>query len=348
MKILTFDKFINEELIYNFGKLDPKTENTFKQTFLGDIMKLREFIQSNFPNQNLKYMGAGCVGLAFDWKGGGKLPNDFFVKGFYGNKTTSSENKVIKFTQNKGEISGSKRMIDLTSKGEIPHFATYYWVKEIDLSPSNIWSRTYGPPRPGQQMKFPTDKVGGKLNKEGEIELTPGKEVRSRHGDFLEDQDEENIKRFIDMKRKDNSVKSEKAYLVCLEKLTRLLNEKEKQISDVIRMYIFNQATNKSGFDKGPIDIDNIDKDKLESIYKFVMESDEEIIPEYGEKEIGIGMGMKESFRKAGITFGEFSEFVGKICEVYKSGLKLEIPVNDIHKDNMGYRGDELVAFDCM
>jgi hypothetical protein len=54
MRILTFDKFINEELIYNFGKLDPKTENTFKQTFGGDILQLREFVQMNLPGQTLK------------------------------------------------------------------------------------------------------------------------------------------------------------------------------------------------------------------------------------------------------------------------------------------------------
>jgi hypothetical protein len=184
MRILTFDKFITEELIYNFGKLDPKTENVFNQTFLGDITKLREFIQKNFPNQNLKYMGAGCVGLAFDWVGGGELPSNFFQGGFYGTRTFDNENKVIKLTCNRLEISGSKRMCDLTKEGEIPHFASYYWVKEIQLPSENTWSRTYGPPRPGQHLKFPTDKVAGKLDTEGELELTPGKDIRSRHVTF--------------------------------------------------------------------------------------------------------------------------------------------------------------------
>lgn len=346
MRILTFDKFINEELIYNFGKLDPKTENTFKQTFGGDILQLREFVQMNLPGQKLKYMGAGCVGLAFDWKGGQKLPNGFFDKNFYGEKNTSSEGKVIKFTQNKAEVGGSKKMIDLTKGGGVPHFASYYWVKEVDLPPANVWSRTYGPPRPGVNMKFPTDKVAGKLNAEGEIELKKGEEIRSRHGDFKEFNDEENIKRFIDMKRKDNSVKMEKAYIVCLEKLTRTLNDDEKCIMKVLLLYL--RHPSKSGFAKGPIDFD-VPSDKIiKDVYKFVMFDDEEIIPQYSEDEIGIGIELKKEFRGKDISEEFFISFVTEVCKVYASGIKSDIPINDIHGENMGYRGDELVAFDCM
>jgi hypothetical protein len=78
------------------------------------------------------------------------------------------------------------------------------------------------------------------------------------------------------------------------------------------------------------------------------MFDDEEIIPQYSEDEIGIGIELKKEFRGKDISEEFFISFVTEVCKVYASGIKSGIPVNDIHGENMGYRGDELVAFDCM
>jgi hypothetical protein len=138
----------------------------------------------------------------------------------------------------------------------------------------------------------------------------------------------------------------EKAYIVCLEKLTRTLNDDEKCIMKVLLLYL--RHPSKSGFAKGPIDFD-VPSDKIiKDVYKFVMFDDEEIIPQYSEDEIGIGIELKKEFRGKDISEEFFISFVTEVCKVYASGIKSGIPVNDIHGENMGYRGDELVAFDCM
>ena len=48
------------------------------------------------------------------------------------------------------------------------------------------------------------------------------------------------------------------------------------------------------------------------------------------------------------ISTNYFINFSIKILNIYEYGNKLGIPTSDIHENNLGYRDNELVAFDCM
>jgi len=333
MKILRYIDFTNEELVYGFKKklFDEKTAVCFKDIFNNDPLSLKSFIQSVLPNQNLKYLGAGCQGLAFQWVNPKPLSQDFLKKDYFGYTPDSNKELVLKFTANLGEKEGSKKLIELTNSKDIKEFLKYYWIKEVDLPESNVWSRTLGPQLPWQKTKYP---------------ISDREDIKTRMGDMLQYNSEEDIKRFVDTKRKAGTVKIERAYIVCLEKLTRTLNEQEKCVIEVLLLWMKNPTT--TNFQKGPLDFELPNEEKIKDIYKFVMFDDEEIIPDYTEDEVGIGLELKKRFREQNISNDFFIDFTKKVCEVYTSGLKNKIPINDIHGDNLGYRGEELVAFDCM
>lgn len=57
-------------------------------------------------------------------------------------------------------------------------------------------------------------------------------------------------------------------------------------------------------------------------------------------------MKYKEIWDKVSESY--FIDFANKMISIYEQGIKLGIPTSDIHEGNIGWRGDELVAFDCM
>ena len=64
---------------------DPsRNENRVVNTFSGDFLQLKEFLQNLLPNQNLKYLGAGAMGLGFVPMGNLKFPDSFTQTGFKG------------------------------------------------------------------------------------------------------------------------------------------------------------------------------------------------------------------------------------------------------------------------
>jgi hypothetical protein len=334
--IKKFNNFqsLYEELVTNIGKINLKTRNQFKDTF-GDPLKIKEFLQANLPYQNLKYLGAGCIGLAFGWLKSPPLPEEFFDDRFYGKKENWTSNKVIKFTADENEARGSKKLIDLSKSGEskINGFATYFWMKQLDLPIK--WSRTFGAPAPWQKTKYPVS----------------GIEIGSRLGDMLKSGwSYKEIEKFIKMKIDQNSVKREKAWIVCLENIT-MLNTKESDIAEFIfncicdkeaRKYlgvVFREEERIFLFSDEKID------DKLKKIYSWIKSDDDKLDVEF-KSNIFTKKRLKGNW--ADISEEDFISFTNKMMNLYKVASEQEIPNSDIHHGNMGYRNGELVAFDCM
>lgn len=359
MIVKSFHQFISEELVYGFkSKLfDKGTANCFKDIFQNDPLKLKEYIQVNLPGQNLKYGGAGCVGLAFLWTNPKPLPKEFYEEGFYGTKDLPKENLVIKFTTNLGEVEGSKKLIDISSNGPKPGFARYYWIKEVDLPESNWWSRTLGPQLPWQHMK----KARGNdpenqgeysfTTKEGDKETKP---IKTREGDFLGWNKKKDYKRFIDIKKKAGTLKMKKAYIVCLEQL-KLLNSIEEELVVFTRDFLTGFGEQSGNVSKNQYLIPGEDNtNKLSKIYDFLKSNDQELTIEIGGKKKVITKkqlwGDEAETRKLddSVTKDFFIEFSNKVIDLYDKGSKMGVPTNDLHGGNMGYRGDELVGFDCM
>lgn len=359
MKLKSFDQFVSEELVYGFkSKLfDRGTANCFKDIFQNDPLKLKEFIQTSLPGQNLKYGGAGCVGLAFLWINPKPLPKEFYEEGFYGTKELPKENLVLKFTTNLGEVEGSKKLIDLSAGGPEPGFARYYWIKEIDLPESNWWSRTLGPQLPWQQMK----KARGNdpenqgeytfTTKEGDKETKP---IKTREGDFLGWNKKKDYKRFIDIKKKAGTLKMTKAYIVCLEQL-KLLTETEENLVTMTRNFLtgFGNQTGPTVENQYLIPGED-NTEKLGKIYDFMKSDSPEFVAEVGKNKWVItkkqlwGDRADTMVLDDSITKDFFIEFSNKVIDLYEKGGKRGVPTNDLHGGNMGYRGEELVGFDCM
>ena len=55
----------------------------------------------------------------------------------------------------------------------------------------------------------------------------------------------------------------------------------------------------------------------------------------------------KKILENTNVSIDEFIEFSSQLLKIYKTGFELGINIDDLHGDNLGRRGDELVAFDC-
>ena len=314
MRIKRYLNFIREELVYGknmkpFAINNP--DNIFTTVFNSDPLKLKEFIQDKLKLDNLKFIAGGSIGLAFEWK-----------------------DKVIKFTTDEGEKVGVEKMMKLAGDKSIPGFAKYFWIKEVSL-PESQWRKFSQRSTAEEESKI---KKQRNLRKSGE------------KSDLLGPEEVE--------KRKSES-KIKRAYVICLEKL-KTLDKNESEIAHLIFLLISHQYLK-------PND-DNLHK--LKSLIGWIKSDDDE----YQEEEF-LKMGLDKTpifstyspgLNKKGFFSSDentmknyqniwrsvsdemFLYFSGKMLNIYKSGQKLGIPTSDIHENNIGYRNDELVAFDCM
>ena len=271
-------------------------------------------------------------------------------------KNISGEGKIIKFTCDKGEAEGAKKILQLSNLGqkEVPGIATYFWIKELDLPLENIWSRTFGAPTPWQMTKYPTDKTW--IDKEGN--LRPGEESKSRKGDMLAYNKEEDIERFIKMKRQDDTVKTEKAWIISLEKLV-MLNSNQEAIATYIREAICQKESSEYlGFVlesewQFKVTSENIDS-KLEKIWDWIQSDSDKLDVDFDknvftrERLNSLELSAGKGYDWSKISKEEFIDFSNKMRNLYKVTFELGVPNGDIHQGNMGFRGTELVAFDCM
>jgi hypothetical protein len=301
--------FIGEELVTKLKVTN--THNIFSSIFNSDHLKLKEFIQKSIGVENLKFIAGGAIGLAFDWK-----------------------DKVIKFTTDLNEKRGVEKMMQLSSGDKkISGFAKYYWIKEVDL-PGGNWKKN-SPDTADQIDRLSKQRILSKSGTKSQL-LTPDE---------------------IEVRKKTEVVK--KAYIICLEKL-QMLNKVESEMAHLVFLLI------KHGYLDPKID----NSGRLSSLLEWINSDREEYnepdylklgidkVPIFSSFEAGITkrsiFSDDDATRKnyesmwRGVSKRDFLDFSNKMISLYREGDKLGIPTSDIHEGNIGWRGDELVAFDCM
>jgi hypothetical protein len=126
-----YEQFRLLEDIQNLDKIVKSSENEFVRELSG---KVKECLESIFPNQNLKYLAAGGVGLTFQWLDSPELPEDFYKVGFIGKKCDIKE-KCIKVTMSDTESEQIKIRVGKHDKG----LCEYFWTKETEWQGKKIY-----------------------------------------------------------------------------------------------------------------------------------------------------------------------------------------------------------------
>lgn len=315
MEIKKYLDFIKEELVFGIESND-KTNNIFKNFFNSSKLELKEFLQSKMPNQNLKFLGSGSVGLAFEWSKSPQLPDSFFSSQdglkFIGHKT-NYEGKVIKFTADQKEVNATIDIMEKTNGGKntLDSFVNFFWIKEVELDKkyqkkiASLWK---------EEEKRLQDLLNNRRlkssNKKQEIPK-------------------------VDLEKRKSVDVTETVFIICLEKL-EMLNNNQKMMTLFFNTFL------------GFIDVFDPKTNIIEVVYNWIMLNDNENFDFWGDGNYGVSLKLKKEFRNENVTFDEFETFIRKLCKVFSDGKKYDIPVTDIHADNLGFRGDDLVAFDCM
>ena len=126
-----YEQFRLFEDIQNLDKIIKSSENEFVRELSGEV---KECLESIFPNQNLKYLSAGGVGLTFQWLDSPELPEDFYKVGFIGKKCDIKD-KCIKVTMSDSEAKQIKTRVGKKDKG----LCEYFWVKETEWQGKKIY-----------------------------------------------------------------------------------------------------------------------------------------------------------------------------------------------------------------
>lgn len=345
MIIKKYLQFISEELITGLPstgkdsklgvkKINQETSNVFKDLFTNDPLKLKEYLQTLMPNQNLKFIGSGAIGLAFIWqKSNQPLPDEFWSN-IIGDKM-EGQDLIIKFTADENEAEGAKKLISL--KGT-EGFAKYFWMKEFELPEANWWSATLGPQAPWQ---------AGKKDIKGQ---------RTRMDDILPHWPELANPDEIKKVSKERG-KHKKAYIICLEKL-EMPTDKQKLMATTLYQLLTLQMDSTKKFLK----LDNNDENKLSQFWDWFNSQDvkpfDAVNPEFSEMIDSIKSDhslKKKRFQKSeintdfkSVSKDEFLDFTNEMLNLFRIGISKDVPTTDIHGENIGIRNGKLVAFDCM
>lgn len=307
-------------------------DNKIVNLFSGDFSQLKQFVQSIFPNQNLKYLGAGAMGMAFSSNGDLKLPQNFTDKDFYGSLPPKDTSVVLKLTTNTGEIEKIKKIIQ-DYDGQIPGLVPYYWVKELEIPQNKQWSTTLGAPdtkKLGQTKEMRIDDFKKKY--------IDDKWFKKQHSDLTDEQLKKLVDRmydnFIKKKRKEDKVRHEKAFLICLEKIQSIPKELHDALAFAFEYYYHAQSEPETNR-RGPRNLKPISV--LDSIYTKIP-----IMKKYYEKRVSEDPKLsKPSFENFRNAFFKILELMNKLK---KSPFKLRD--YDMHSGNIGLKGDDLVFFD--
>jgi hypothetical protein len=323
MKIKSYSDFISEELVLGLKsskkKTDDKTNNVFKTFFNSSSLELKEFLQSKMPNQNLKFLGAGSVGLAFEWYKSPQLPKSFFSSEYelkFIGQETDYQGKVIKFTADVNEFDATLEIMKKTNNGKNPldSFVNFFWIKEVQLD------------------KRYQKKVGSLWREEDQRlqDLLSNRRIKSK----LEPNRKNDLPE-IDLETRKSKEVTQSVFIICLEKL-EMLNDTQKVMAEFFTIF------------RDFIDVFKPSKESIEVVYNWIMYNDNETMDFLGDGSRGASLRLKKKFREANITFQQFEYFLKSMCKIFVDGQKNDIPVTDIHPGNLGFRGDNLVAFDCM
>jgi len=313
---------------------DPiNQENRIVNTFTGDILKLKEVVQKLFPNQNLKYVGAGAMGIAFEPKGDLILPSDFTSSGFEGNIPPKDTKVIIKITTNQQEIKKIRNLIN-NYKGQTPGAVNYYWMKEVDLPSDRQWSTTIGAPRMNKLGHTKQERI------EDFKQMFNQEWFRNQYPNESQEQIDKRIdslyQNFIELKKKKDEVKSEKMYVICLDKVEPLSQEQKDAVMLGFEYYFWLQFSDKRNKGQGY---------KPEGVMKSIYLKEPKLQEFYIKK--------KEfnDTDKSIKYFPDFENFkittinlINAISEVWKGPDR---PRDyDLHSGNIGIKNGNLVFFD--
>jgi len=307
-------------------------DNKIVNLFSGDFLQLKQFVQSIFPNQNLKFLGAGAMGMAFSSKGDLKLPQNFIDKDFYGSIPPENTPVVLKLTTNMGEVEKIKKIIQ-DYGGQVPGVASYYWIKELVIPQNRQWSTTLGAPntkKPGQTKEMRIEDFK-KLYLDSDW-------FKKEHPGLTDEQLKKVVDRmfdnFIKKKRKEDKVKHEKAFLICLDKIQPLPKELQDATALAFEYYYWTQSEPQAKR-RGPRKLKPISV--IDSIY-----TKEPVMKKYYDKRIF------EDPKKPKPSFENFRNAFYRIMKLMTTLKRAPFKLGDydMHSGNIGLKGDDLVFFD--
>jgi hypothetical protein len=114
----------------NIEGIDRVKETNKLFDSFGSKEKIQQCIEEVFTNQNLKYLGAGGVGMTFQLLESPELPEDFYKNSFEGKKCDDTKMKCMKMTVvesqlQEDEINSARKLLNKDLKG----VCGYYWIK---------------------------------------------------------------------------------------------------------------------------------------------------------------------------------------------------------------------------
>ena len=128
---------LSEELVHAGHLSFPKSlptprSNMLSHMFDGDPLRVRQFLTDLMPGQDLRLLGSGYYGVAFDWRRGPALPASFF-DGAAGRDHQGPPDKVVKVTAQAREAEAAADMARRFGGEPVPGVARFFWVKEVPL-----------------------------------------------------------------------------------------------------------------------------------------------------------------------------------------------------------------------
>jgi len=332
------------------------SQNRVWRAFGGDVTSLKGFLQDLLPNQNLRFLGVGWFGLAFEPRNGGlKLPDSFTEQGFVGQPSPENQRVVIKVTTNPKEAKTIRSLIE-EKGGKSPNLCRYYWIKEVELPSDQQFSKFLGPPSKSGMTKDQRQEEILKKNTDA-FWQTP-EELRDKF-QLSPNQRAEAVKKmdkFTQLNKKQGEGKLEKLYLVCLERVDKLDRKQTDHLEAAFNYFYW------ANFEHGKENVKGYRRFKPISVLRNnYVPSPDSFLKSGKDKRPNIMSEwwmrrLKENSKRTRNTeqiknFPDYEEFkevflqlLDAIEEVY--GGKFKPKQLDLHPGNVGYRENNLVFFD--
>lgn len=270
------------EDIEGLDKIPAGLENELTRA-LSDKDSIKSCLETVFPNQSLKYLAAGGIGLTFQWlENSLDLSDDFYKTGFIGKKC-DNRNKCIKVTMSDTEANQIKARVGKHDKG----ICEYFWVKETTWENKKIYLICM------DFLDMPT------VEQKMIIHLIF---IISFPENYLHDKIDDKLKRIFDWLKSGNPEYSEEEFDKNFKEKFIIKMQKGLKIDNLVSMFC-NRNKNAGR------------EDEIKKYWK----------------------NMNEDF---------FMKLSKNVLEIFKTAENQGLMTGDIHENNMGYRKDELVAYD--
>ena len=149
-----------------------------------------------------------------------------------------------------------------------------------------------------------------------------------------------------------SSNKFAKFWIICMEELEMLNKNEVDLVNFWSRIYLYNpvyfkKLTNEFNSNNLSLIYKLIKENKIDLFIKKFIGDNSQINFSNTNSRAKYHSLINSYFFKSNFSIEEFIEFSSQLLKIYKTGFELGININDLHGDNLGRRGDELVAFDC-